>query len=47
MVVRANCVIALRSEDVSLVLDISDGQLPAIVHWVRTWGSSSLTISKR
>ena len=32
MVVRANCVIALRSEDVSLVLDISDGQLPAIVH---------------
>jgi hypothetical protein len=33
MVVRANCVIALRSEDVSLVLDISDGQLPAIVHW--------------
>jgi len=47
MVVRANCVIALRSEDVSLVLDISDGQLPAIVHWARTWGSSSLTMSKR
>jgi hypothetical protein len=32
MVARANCVIALRSEDVSLVLDISNGQLPAIVH---------------
>jgi alpha-galactosidase len=33
VVARANCVIALRSEGVSLVLDISDGQLPAIVHW--------------
>jgi alpha-galactosidase len=33
MVGSANCVIALRSEGVSLVLDISDGQLPAIVHW--------------
>ena len=33
MVGRANCVIALRSEGVSLVLDISAGQLPAIVHW--------------
>jgi alpha-galactosidase len=33
MVKRANCVIALRSEGVSLVLDISAGQLPAIVHW--------------
>jgi alpha-galactosidase len=33
MVERANCVIALRSEGVSLVLDVTDGQLPAIVHW--------------
>ena len=33
MVERANCVIALRSQGVSLVLDISAGQLPAIVHW--------------
>jgi alpha-galactosidase len=33
MVGRANCVIALRSAGVSLVLDISAGQLPAIVHW--------------
>jgi alpha-galactosidase len=33
MVERANCVIALRSEGVSLVLEVTDGQLPAIVHW--------------
>ena len=33
MVGRANSVIALRSEGVSLVLDITAGQLPAIVHW--------------
>jgi alpha-galactosidase len=33
MVKRADCVIALRSEGVSLVLDVSAGQLPAIVHW--------------
>ena len=33
MVERANCVIALRSEGVSLVLDVTSGQLPAIVHW--------------
>ena len=33
MVEGANFVIALRSEGVSLVLDISNGQLPAIVHW--------------
>ena len=33
MAERANCVIALRFEGVSLVLDISGGQLPAIVHW--------------
>jgi alpha-galactosidase len=33
MVGRANSVIALRSEGVALVLDISNGQLPAIVHW--------------
>jgi alpha-galactosidase len=42
MVVRANCVIALRSEDVSLVLDISDGQLPAIVHWGADLGKLEL-----
>jgi alpha-galactosidase len=33
MVERANCVIALRSEGVSLVIDVTDGRLPAIVHW--------------
>ncbi len=33
MIERANCVIALRSEGVSVVLDVSAGQLPAIVHW--------------
>jgi alpha-galactosidase len=33
VVKRADCVIALRSEGVSLVLDISAGRLPAIVHW--------------
>ena len=33
MVGRANCMIALRSEGVSLVLDVTDGQLPAIIHW--------------
>jgi alpha-galactosidase len=33
MVERANCVIALQSEGVSLVLDVTSGQLPAIVHW--------------
>jgi alpha-galactosidase len=33
MAERANGVIALRSEGVSLLLDISNGQLPAIVHW--------------
>jgi alpha-galactosidase len=33
MLARANCVIALRSEGVSLVLDVSAGRLPAVVHW--------------
>ncbi len=33
MVGRANSVIALRSEGVSLVVDVTAGQLPAIVHW--------------
>jgi alpha-galactosidase len=42
MVERANCVIALRSEGVSVVLDISDGQLPAIVHWGADLGSLEL-----
>jgi hypothetical protein len=42
IVVRANCVIALRSEDVSLVLDISNGQLPAIVNWGADLGKLEL-----
>jgi len=42
MVARANCVIALRSEGVSLVLDISNGQLPAVVHWGADLGSLEL-----
>jgi alpha-galactosidase len=29
----ANCMIALRAEGVSLVLDVSNGQLPAIAYW--------------
>jgi alpha-galactosidase len=33
MVKRADCLVALRSEGVLLVLDVSAGQLPAIVHW--------------
>jgi alpha-galactosidase len=39
---RANCVIALRSEGVSLLLDISGGQLPAIVHWGAGLGALEL-----
>ena len=39
MVERANCVIVLRSEGVSVVLDVSAGQLPAIVHWGADLGS--------
>ncbi|HEY6812510.1 MAG TPA: alpha-galactosidase [Propionibacteriaceae bacterium] len=39
---RANCLIALRSEGVSLVLDISKGQLPAIVHWGADLGTLEL-----
>jgi alpha-galactosidase len=42
MVERANCVIALRSEGVSLVLDISNGQLPAVVHWGADLGNLQL-----
>ena len=42
MVKRANCVIALRSEGVSLVLDVSAGQLPAIVHWGADLGTLEL-----
>ncbi len=38
MVERANCVIALRSEGVSLVLDISNWHLPAI------WGADLGTL---
>jgi len=33
MVGHANCMIVLRSEGVSLVLDFTDGRLPAIIHW--------------
>jgi alpha-galactosidase len=33
VVKRASCVVALRSGGVSLVVDVSAGQLPAIVHW--------------
>lgn len=39
---RANCLIALRFEGVSLVLDISKGQLPAIVHWGADLGTLEL-----
>jgi hypothetical protein len=42
MVDRANCVITLRSEGVSLVLDISNGQLPAILHWGADLGALEL-----
>jgi alpha-galactosidase len=42
MVARANCLIALQSEGVSLVLDISKGQLPAIVHWGADLGTLEL-----
>jgi alpha-galactosidase len=42
MVERANCAIALRSEGVSLVLDISNGQLPAILHWGADLGALEL-----
>jgi alpha-galactosidase len=42
MVKRADCLIALRSEGVSLVLDISAGQLPAIVHWGADLGTLEL-----
>jgi alpha-galactosidase len=42
MVGRANCVIALRSAGVSLVLDVSAGQLPAIIHWGTDLGTLEL-----
>lgn len=42
MVERANCVIALRFEGVSLVLDISNGQLPAILRWGADLGTLEL-----
>jgi alpha-galactosidase len=42
MAARANCLIALRYEGVSLVLDISNGQLPAIVHWGADLGALEL-----
>jgi alpha-galactosidase len=42
MVKRADCVVALRSEGVSLVLDVSAGQLPAIVHWGPDLGTLEL-----
>ena len=43
MVGRANCVIALRAEGVSVVLDVSNGQLPAIVHWGADLGALDRT----
>ena len=42
MVGRANCVIALRSAGVSLVLDVSAGQLPSIIHWGADLGTLEL-----
>ncbi|HET9302339.1 MAG TPA: alpha-galactosidase [Propionibacteriaceae bacterium] len=42
MVGRANCVIVLRSDGVSLVLDVMRGQLPAIVHWGADLGALEL-----
>jgi len=42
MVGRANCVIVLRSEGVSLVLDMTRGQLPAIIHWGADLGTLGL-----
>jgi alpha-galactosidase len=42
MAERANCVIALRFEGVSLLLDITSGQLPAIVHWGTDLGELEL-----
>jgi alpha-galactosidase len=42
MVERANCVIALRSDGVSRVLDISNGQLSAILHWGADLGTLEL-----
>src|SRR5687767_9746178 len=42
MVGRANGVIVLRSEGVSLVLDVMRGQLPAIVHWGADLGALEL-----
>jgi alpha-galactosidase len=43
MAERANCVIALRFEGVSLLLDITSGQLPAIVHWGADLGELELS----
>src|SRR4030095_2527719 len=42
MVKAGNCGIPSRSEDVSLVLDVSAGQLPAIVHWGADLGTLEL-----
>jgi alpha-galactosidase len=42
MVGRANGVIVLRSEGVSLVLDVMRGQLPTIVHWGADLGAVEL-----
>src|SRR5215217_6923856 len=42
MVGRANCVIVLRSEGISLVLDLTRGQLPAIIHWGADLGTLGL-----
>ena len=42
MAERADCMIALRSEGVSLLIDISGGQLPAVVHWGADLGELEL-----
>jgi alpha-galactosidase len=38
---RANAVIALHSEGVSVLLDITQGRLPAVVHWGADLGEVS------
>ena len=42
MVAGANCVIVLRSDGVSLVLDVMRRQLPAILHWGTDLGALEL-----
>jgi alpha-galactosidase len=42
MTEHANVVVALRAEGVSLLIDVTAGQLPAIVHWGADLGSLDL-----